>query len=145
MKWTEYYEQYEGSFGGRLLPYKDNHILVAVIIYRETGIQPNIIGRSHKEVGLMQVHGIPLDGFKRKEVINNPELGVHLGIQWLAYCTTRCNHGRRKPNDWHYALTQYGASPQAAGSGRNCKILGYARIRIRLAKKSRTKMNATSL
>ena len=89
----------------------------------------------------MQVHGKPLDGFQRREVMKNPELGIRLGIQWLAYCTTRCEPGNRDPHDWHFALTQYGASPQHAGSGNKCKVLGYARKRIKLAKKSRAKID----
>jgi soluble lytic murein transglycosylase-like protein len=154
IKWVDYYENNEGKFGGRLPPYKDNHLLVATMIRYETGINPNKVGKLG-EVGLMQVWGDamtekkPLNRIEykklKKEVINNPELGIRLGIQWLAYSTTRC----RPPKVWNAtgwlkSLTQYGGGSKA-GSGSKCKIYRFARKRIRKVMKYRRKIDKAKL
>jgi hypothetical protein len=137
--WTTFYERNEGNFGGKLLLFADNHILIAVMMYKETGLQPNVVG-DLGEVGLLQVWGDALDGYRRQEVKSNPELGIRLGIQWLAYSTTRCKQPKSRPYDWRWALTQYGAGPKA-GSKNNCKVYRFARQRIWLAKKHRKRIN----
>ena len=149
-KWTEYYESNEGIFGGKLPKWDKNHILVAVIIYKETGIRSDQIG-DLGEVGLMQVWGSALTENKttnRKEykqqkqkVIKNPELGIRLGTQWLAHTTTLCKTPE-KWNDWSWLkpLTQYGAGPKAKVNGK-CQVYSFARKRVRRTINIRKKIN----
>jgi soluble lytic murein transglycosylase-like protein len=140
VKWVNYYETFEGAFGGRLPMFEDNHILVAVIIQKETGIDHTRRGRLG-EVGLMQVWGEAQQGYPSKQILENPEIGIILGIQWLAYTTTLCkNPGTWTARTWLKPLTQYIAGPKASVKGK-CKIFGVARRRVNKVVKYRRRID----
>ena len=143
-KWVDYFEENEGLFGGRLPKYKDNHLIVAVIIECETGIYSKRIG-SRGEVGLMQIWGKARAGHPRREIINNPELGIKLGIQWLAYSSTRCKKKQDIKLRWKKTLTQYGAGPKAVKSNGRCDIYSFARRRFRKTLQYRKKIRSLSI
>lgn len=129
VKWVGYYEKNEGVFGGKLPAFEDNHILIAVIIQKETGIYSHRRG-PRGEVGLMQVWDIAQGDYTVKQILEKPELGVMLGIQWLAYSTTRCRQPKKwKATSWLKPLTQYGAGPKATVNGK-CEVFSFARRRV---------------
>lgn len=66
------------------------HLIIAYKTYSESSIR-NIISKNRlREVGLLQVTGKALQGHTRKEVLNNVELGLSLGIDWLATTIQEC-------------------------------------------------------
>lgn len=81
VKYTEFFKHHPDY----PLPQDDRiHLLLAYMMYKECSLYPRAIGRSHKEVGSFQLHGEALQGYTRKQVRNNTDLGIFLGIKWFA-------------------------------------------------------------
>lgn len=128
-----YYQTHKTNVGGILPLGRDTHIIIAVKVIKETAIKPWVIGKKRHEVGLMQVHGEALDGHRRREVINNPRLGVFLGVRWLAYHAQFCGKDPTAvwtAEDWLGTLTIYGAGLRAGRKGKECKIMSFAIRRV---------------
>jgi hypothetical protein len=109
------------------LPYNQyNHILLAILIYQESSINPNVSGRSHNEVGFMQLHGAALQGHSKAEVRSDPELGLFLGIRWVARAAKVCgfnypDYNRWNINSWNGALAVYNAGDTKAMKRGRCQ------------------------
>lgn len=140
--WTEHFENNEGKFGGKLPNYQYNHLLVAVVITVETGCNPKRRGSKKGEVGLMQIHGPALAGYAKKHVLKEPELGIKLGVQWLAHQTTLCYQNPQKWRMWHWTkpLSVYGAGKKALLGKGKCKSIRSAKRRIRIMRRYQRKM-----
>lgn len=100
------------------------HLLAAFIIYRESSIKPETEGRSHGEVGFFQLHGVALQGHSRKEVQNNPELGIILGLRWLSKAVQVChtdNTDNWSFDNWLGPLAVYGGGEARAITNKKCE------------------------
>lgn len=114
------------------------HLLIAKMIYQESSVNPNVIGRSHGEVGLMQIHGKALCGYKKTEVKENSELGIFLGIRWLARAIAVCplsDLNNWNLSSWLGPLAVYGGGEYRAKINGKCKRnWGFAKRRIQYTK-----------
>lgn len=113
------------------------HILFAHLIYKESSVNPNVIGKTwRKEVGLMQLHGVALAGHTKKEVRNNPDLGVWLGVRWLAIEYTDCKLPDNYSIDhWRGPLALYGSTPKKVKKNGVCSTrFNFANKRVRSVK-----------
>lgn len=70
--------------------------LVLVIAYLESSLSTTVIGSSHGEVGLMQVHGVAASGCN----LDSQEGQLICGAKWLSVCKQQCG-------SWKNALTAY--------------------------------------
>jgi len=129
------------------LPYnKYNHILLAVLIYEESSVNPKVKGRSHGEVGFMQLHGAALQGYRKAEVQKDPELGLFLGIRWLARAITICGFDYAiidswDLNDFKGPLAVYnGGDHRAMTNGKCERNWGYARRKVSKTKRLITRL-----
>jgi len=139
------YEDNPTDIGGQLPANTDNHLIVATMVTLESAVKPEVVGFLKGEVGLLQIHGrAALAGHTKKEVKNNPKLGLILGVRWLAYHTQFCDQKSGLDN-WKQSLSLYGAGlrggRRADGS---CKEIRVARKRVRLAKFYRTRIHAAT-
>lgn len=140
------YQNQEITINGRKarLPKDKNiHILLAVLITKESSVKYDVVGTSPRfEVGLMQVWGVALNGYDKETVKQNPELGILLGVRWIAYMTSLCKPYRVgqdkeewRTTDWLGPLTMYGAKPSKVWidkKKKTCRIFPFARKRIKL-------------
>jgi hypothetical protein len=65
-------------------------LLVFLIMFEESSFRPRAIGRSHGELGLMQVHGVAADGCE----LETPEGQIECGLNWLEKCYQKCKSTR---------------------------------------------------
>jgi len=137
------YQENKTDIGGQLPKDKNTHLVVATMVVLEIAVRPEVIGRSHGEVGLIQIHGkAALNGYTKHEVIRNPKLGLLLGVRWLAFHTQYCHSKKRGIDKWAQPLSLYGAG-LSGGRKKNgqCKEISVARKRVRLTKFYRTRIN----
>jgi len=141
-----YYQENPTDIGGQLPKDGKAHIMVATMITLESSVRANITSKSKlKEVGLMQIHGEALNGIARSAVINNPKLGVMLGVRWLAHNIYVCKYPTDKWKDWHWArsLSFYGAgAPKGLKNGK-CRSLRFGTRRIRLTNFYKARLDAS--
>jgi hypothetical protein len=131
--YTNYYQNNRTENNGTLPHGNDIYFLFAAIAVRETAVDPRVVGSSRGEVGLFQVHGVALRGYESKEVQNNTELGVKLGIAWFADQIKYCD----KPNsldDLAGPLSVYAGGINRAKKDGKCIHFSLAKSRIKLAK-----------
>lgn len=129
--------------------HRSTHIIAAVVAFMESRLRHKTIGEAHREVGIFQVHGKALAGFKRKEVRNSPELGILLGVRWLTYSLSQCSKSRRKIlrgkpwsiNDWLGPISVYAAGPKVIQSKGKCRVLRLTRYRISMVRKLMRKID----
>jgi hypothetical protein len=115
------------------------HILIAYIVYRESSVNPTVVGKKpRREVGLMQAWGRALMGFSREEVRKDFELGLFLGIHWLGTMIQECKidvDSMQTINSWKGPLSLYGAGPKRAiKNGRCLTNFRFANRRIKKTK-----------
>jgi hypothetical protein len=141
-----YYQNVAVDIHGRnvFLPLDPNlHILVAVLITKESSIIPTAVGSAPRfEVGLMQVWGVALNGYDKEVVKRDTELGVRLGVRWLTYMLAQCKPYRTASDyrkwtttDWLGPLTMYGSKPSKVWIDRKnktCRVFPFARERVKL-------------
>lgn len=126
--------QKDGKSGKLPIIYPSNdkylHIVVGAMIFKETAVRSNIIGKARNEVGLLQVHGIAQNKFKKKEIINNPKLGIYLGTRWFLHCLYL---SKLKIND----MKDYGPAMSFFTCGTKCKgkLIKPVKYRLKLAYK----------
>lgn len=130
-------DKYQGSpadIGGQLPVDRNTHLVAAQIITRESSITVNVVGR-RGEVGLMQVmpRGPAIAGYNPKEVRKDPELGIRLGVRWLAHSVGQCQKDidNWEDKDWLGPLSFYSSGPQAIRKNGRCKIFKFAQERLR--------------
>ena len=140
---VRYFQINKTDMGGILPIDNTSHIIAAVVAAAETAVRPEMIGKLRNEVGIFQVHGAALNGHKRREVINNPQLGIFLGIRWLTYHTQFCNQKATGMDFWKQPLTLYAAGLRAGRyKNKKCKEISVAKRRVRLAKMYRERIDA---
>ena len=134
VKAVDRYQEATTNIGGQLPKSKNTHLVAAQIITRESSITTNVVG-SRGEVGLMQVmpRGPAIDGHNPRKIIRDPELGIRLGVRWLAHAVGKCqkNIDEWKDNDWLGPLSFYQGGPQAIRKNGRCRIFKSAQERLR--------------
>ena len=137
-----------------LLPkHRSAHLLIAVIITKESSVRYDLVGSAPRfEVGLMQVHGVALNGYDPEVVKRNPKLGVLLGVRWFTYTLAQCRQHRMEGDDegwrntdWLGPLTIYGAKPSSAYKDRKnkvCRVFPHAKERVALLDFYETRIDA---
>lgn len=135
----DYYKKNETNIGGQLPNHRSTHIIIAIMITRESSVNPATVGKRHKEVSLFQLWGKALNGYPPEVVKKSTELAASLGVRWFAYGMTQCNNNRvptdrRWQNeDWLRPITAYGAKRKSLYKNRKkkeCRIFPFARRRI---------------
>ncbi len=143
---VEMYQNNPTDIGGQLPKDKNAHLIIATMITKESSITYNVVGKIKKlrEVGLLQVHGKALSGYRRKTVKNNPKLGVLLGVRWLAAQVPQCKQSLSSwsIDDWAYPVSLYGGGAQRAIKNGKCIRFKSAKDRIRLTKLYRSRIDA---
>jgi hypothetical protein len=133
------YQNEPTDIGGRLPKHRTTHILMAVMVTKESSLRHKAKG-GLGEVGLMQIHGRALAGYNPNVVRHNSRLGVTLGVRWFAAQMDKCK-GYEKPrenwrtNDWIQPLSLYAGGPNAISKKTgHCKRFRIAKERINLTK-----------
>jgi len=119
------YQQTPTDIGGQLPGHKDDHLLVAYIVAKESSLIPDIVNTDSNglgEVCLMQLHGKALAGYSKEKVRNNPRLCLLLGTRWLTSHIPKCKESGRifddqiewEVADWIGPLSVYGGGEQRA-------------------------------
>lgn len=131
--YTTYYMNYETEHNGKLP--KDNliYFLVAAIAVKESAVDPNVVG-SRGEVGVLQVMKTALRGYSSEEVRNNPELGIKLGISWLADQVPYCKWPENI-DEMAGPLSIYAGGINRAKKNGKCLEFSLSKHRIALAKR----------
>lgn len=132
-----YFKRKESTFGGKLPMHKDTHIFLAMMVVKETAVDPNARGKLG-EVGLIQIHRDALQGHKSKEILEDPRLGLYLGVDWIASkfktCWKNLDENNWENKMWYYPLTIYAAGE---GDGRarrgKCTSISIVRSRVNMA------------
>jgi len=135
---VKYYQDHPTSIGGQLPPGTNVYYIVASMIIHETAMKHWLIGYKRGEVGLLQIHGSwARHGNKRRKIQNDYDLGMKLGIRWLAYHTQFCRPNLTgNINQWAETLSLYAAG-RTGGMREDgqCKKISVARKRVNTAKR----------
>lgn len=132
---VRYYQEHETDIGGRLPRCRGAFQLAASIVTFESSVNHTVVGSEPRlEVGLFQVHGRALAGYKRDAVRKNAWLGVRLGVRWLASRIPMCypdgiNDAAWNDGDWMGPMSVYAAGDNGMWNGK-CLKLRVARKRI---------------
>lgn len=142
----------EITLPNRLPKHRSTHIMIATLITKESSVRANVIGAAPRfEVGLMQVWSTALQGYRREEVKKNPELGVMLGVEWVALSISQCEsrHVWDKDwniNDWKKPITIYGSKPTKVWidpKKKTCRIFKHGKERTKLVSNYIARINKT--
>ena len=142
-KWITYYQNNPADIGGQLPKHGSTHMLAAVIVTKESSVDHMAIGPAPRfEAGLFQVWDVAAAGYSKDEIRRNPELGIMLGIRWMAHSTSQCKKTRIpvdtvewRTSDWLGPMTAYGSKPKKfRRKNGTCKVFGFAKDRINLVR-----------
>lgn len=141
------YQDEPTDIGGQLPGHRDDHLIVAYMVAKESSVTYDAIGTSHGEVGLLQLHGVSLAGYQLEQVQHNPRLGLLLGVRWLAAQLPKC---RRQEDlydvgwtteDWTGPLSLYAGGPKAIRKDGTCSRYGTMRDRVARVRLYRTRID----
>ena len=145
------YQDAPTDIGGQLPMHRTTHVLMAVMVTKESSIKHKVVGTSRGEVGLMQIHGKgPLAGYDSKTVQANSRLGLLLGVRWFASRLPKCPMHRItgdsegwRPGDWIKPLSVYAGGHRAINpKTKKCYSFKIAHERVDLTKLYITRINA---
>lgn len=131
------YQNRETDIGGRLPKHENTHLMIASLITKESSVDPSVIGRSHGEVGFLQLHGKALGGIKPEVVRQKPKLGIYLGVRWLAAQIPKCfpegvEDNKWRDEDWLGPLSVYGGGEQKAiRKDGTCKVFKVSKKKLK--------------
>jgi hypothetical protein len=77
-----------------LLSLEKDPFLLAAIQFHESSWRPGVVG-GRGELGLMQVHGVALQGLRRDAALD-PATNVRLGYEYLLRCRRICGPGQNR-------------------------------------------------
>ena len=132
-----YFKRNDADMGGRLPMHKDTAVFLAMMVVKETAVDPKARG-ALGEVGLIQIHKEALRGHTSREVLDNPRLGLFLGVNWVASKFKTCRRSI-DINNWNNKMWYKPITIYAAGEGKGrakrgkCTDIGVARQRVNLA------------
>lgn len=135
----DYWKKHKVDIGGSMPDHRSTHIIVAIVITRESSVNPNVVGKKFGEVSMFQLHGKALNGYSKEEVKRDTKLAAMLGVRWIAHSTSQCKNNRSswdnkewKNSDWLRPLTIYGSGPKKVYKSkkhRTCKVFRFAKRR----------------
>lgn len=67
--------------------YNEDPLLITIIAFRESSFKRKVIGSSHGEIGIMQVHGKAAKGCNLKTARGQ----IECGIKWVGKCREMCD------------------------------------------------------
>lgn len=140
------YQETKTDIGGKLPKHQNTHLLLANMVTKESSVTPNVEGK-RGEVGLIQIHGPgPMIAHNKRQVKENPKLGILLGARWLASRIPQCFPDglpdEWNDEDWLGPLSVYAGGGKAYDKRKKrCKILGVAKKRVRKMKYYRTRVD----
>jgi len=146
------YQNNPTDIGGQLPKDRNIHILMAVIVTKESSIVHNAVGAAPRfEVGLMQIHGVALAGYNPDLVQHSSRLGLLLGVRWFAAQMDDCKI-HRIPGDnqeWRVddlvgPMSVYAGGSKAIKKNGTCFRYKVARERVNLTKLYLTRIIAAS-
>jgi hypothetical protein len=134
---------------GTPLPKKaDAHLVLATIAAMESKVDPQAVGKLG-EVGILQCHKWCRERYSPQEIKNNPQLGIELGVRFLAKSIDQCGirldsmvSKERQDEAWSKPVSVYGAGNNAIENSR-CIAKQFARWRVSEMKRFRTKIRGT--
>ncbi len=97
-----------------LLSLEKDPYLLAAIQFHESSWRPAVVG-GRGELGLMQVHGVALQGLRRDAALD-PATNVRLGYEYLLRCRSICGPG---PNDLFLGAFASGACDRRIPAARD--------------------------
>lgn len=105
------YQDHETDIGGRLPQDPDTHLVLAVMLAKESSLRPTVVGKKRAEIGLGQMHGVSIRPYSRATVRGNPPLQVLLHARWIAYSRHVCGlddgDADWSDRDWGRTLSMY--------------------------------------
>lgn len=133
---------------GKIPKHRNVHLLVGTMMTIESSVTFDVVGPAPRfEVGMLQLHGRALAGFKRDKVKKNPQLGVLLGVRWLAAQIPVCYPDGTDQETWTdeswlgpLSVYQAGEKVAVAKNGK-CHRLSVAKKRVRLTKMYRARID----
>lgn len=141
------YQDEPTDIGGQLPGHRDDHLIVAYMVAKESSVTYDVVGTSHGEVGLLQLHGVSLAGYSPEAVQYNPRLGLMLGVRWLAAQLPKCKRQTNlyevgwSTDDWTGPLSLYAGGPKAIRKDGTCARYGTMRERVDRVRLYRVRIN----
>lgn len=145
------YQDAPTDIGGRMPGGKDDHLMVAYMVAKESSVTYDAVGTSHGEVGLLQIHGRALAGYSPDKVQHNPKLGLLLGVRWLASQIPKCQqegsgsvYGDEfawETSDWIGPLSLYAGGPNGRNRDGSCARFQSMKERIDAVRMYRTRVD----
>lgn len=144
------YQNTQTDIGGQLPKHKDDHLVMAFMAAKESSVTFDVVGTSHQEVGLMQLHGVALAGYAPEKVQHNPKLGVLLGVRWLTAQLPKCEQEGAgifgdqfawETSDWIGPLSVYAGGPNGIRKDGRCARFSKMRERIDKVRFYRTRID----
>lgn len=130
----------------RLPEHENVHLLLATMVTFETALYHELVGPIG-EVGLLQTHGVALNGFKSAAVQRNPDLSLMLGVRWLTlqlpYCE-RPSDDEWCDDDWLGPLSIYAGGLRKAKRNGKCLKFKVSKKRVEYTKYYRDRIDSSS-
>jgi hypothetical protein len=127
------YQEVPTDIGGKLPKDRNTHLVAAQIVTMESSMRPGVVG-VRGEVGLMQVmpRGPAMAGYSTSRVKKTPEIGIRLGVRWLAYSVGKCvgDVDEWSDDDWLGPLSFYSGGSRAVRKNGTCCVFGIAKRRL---------------
>lgn len=128
------YQDEPTDIGGQLPGGRDDHLVVAYMVARESSVTYDVVG-AMGEVGLGQLHGVALAGYAPEVVQHNPRLGLLLMVRWLASQLPKCPSPDLydmawSTDDWVAPLSLYAGGHRAIKADGTCARFSSMQERI---------------
>lgn len=130
----------------RLPEHENVHLLLATMVIFETALYHEAVGPIG-EVGLLQTHGVALNGFKPAYVQRNPDLGLMLGVRWLTLQLPHCERPSDSEwcdDDWLGPLSVYAGGLKKAKRNGKCLKFKVSKKRVEYTKYYRDRIDSSS-
>jgi len=129
----------------RLPEHENTHLLLATMVTFETALYHEAVGPIG-EVGLLQTHGVALNGFKPAHVQRNPDLGLMLGVRWLTLQVPHCDKSTDSKwcdDDWLGPLSIYVGGLRKAKRNGRCLKFKVSKRRVEYTKYYRNRIDSS--
>ncbi|MEA3225048.1 MAG: hypothetical protein U9Q07_03795 [Planctomycetota bacterium] len=144
------YQNTPTDIGGQLPGHKNDHLVMAYIVAKESSVTYDVVGTSNEEVGLMQCHGKSLAGYSPERVQHNPRLGLLLGVRWLTSQLPKCEQEGSgvfgetfawEDSDWIGPLSVYAGGQNAIRKNGTCAHFKKSKERVDAVRMFRTRID----
>jgi len=130
-------EVYKGKHV-RLPVHWNTHLVIATRFAIESHLKADAVGKIG-EVGLPQLNYYARNKYKPKEILDNPTLGIYLGVRWMAWQITLCktkNLMNWNDEKWIGPMSSYCAGIGSVWDGkkRKCNSISVAKRTIKKMK-----------